>query len=156
MMKKTTLYFSMLLTVLMGSFLISSCSSDDDEDGGSVENATAMLVGSWACIYQEWSEAGDVWSSTYDPSSKYFIQLNADMSGYLISGSDELFEIGTGGKKKNFTWYVQSKGGRNYLETSIYGGTEYQINKLNSSSLEMNWVDGEYRIYCRFVKVGEK
>ena len=102
-MKRTTSYFLILLTVLMGTFLIVSCSSDDDEDGGSVENASAMLVGSWACIYQEWSEPGDVWSSTYDPSSKYFIQLNEDMSGYMTSGSDQLFEISTGGRQKNFT-----------------------------------------------------
>lgn len=156
MMKKTTFSFLMLLTLLMGSSLIVSCSSDDDEDGGSVENASALLVGSWACVYQEWSEPGDVWSSTYDPSSKYFIQLNADMSGYMISGPDELFEISTSGSKKNFTWYVQSKGGKNYLKTSVYGGEEYQINKLNSSSLEMTWDDENYRIFCRFIKVGEK
>ena len=30
---------------------------------------------------------------------------------------------------------------------SIYGGKEYVINKLNSSSLEMTWDDENFRIF---------
>ena len=155
-MKKISLFFTMLLTVLMSSLVVTSCSSDDDEDGGSVDNATSLIVGSWACVYQEWTEDGETWSSSYEPSSKYFIQLNEDKSGYMISGSDQLFEIMTSGKKKYFSWVIKEKGGRNYLVTDIYGGEEYQINKLNSNSLEMTWEDEGYRIYCKFEKVGEK
>lgn len=74
----------------------------------------------------------------------------------MISDDDQLFEIWTYGKKKYFSWVIKEKGGRNYLVTDIYGGEEYQIKKLNSNSLEMTWVDEDYRIYCKFVKVGEK
>ena len=74
----------------------------------------------------------------------------------MISGSDQLFEIMTSGKKKYFSWVIKEKGGRNYLVTDIYGGEEYLINKLNSNSLEMTWEDEGYRIYCKFEKVGEK
>lgn len=154
-MKKISFMFTMLLTVLMSSLVITSCSSDD-EDGGSVDNATSLIVGSWACVYQEWSEDGEMWSSTYEPSSAYFIQLDENMTGYMVSGSDQLFEIMTSGKKKYFSWVIKEKGGRNYLVTDIYGGEEYQINKLNSNSLEMTWEDEGYRIYCKFEKVGEK
>ena len=154
-MKKISFMFTMLLTVLMSSLVVTSCSSDD-EDRGSIDKATLLIVGSWACVYQEWTEAGETWSSSYEPSSKYFIQLNEDKSGYMISGSDQLFEIKTSGMKKNFSWVIKEKNGRNFLVTDIYSGEEYQINKLNSKSLEMTWIDEDYRIYCKFEKVGEK
>ena len=154
-MKKISFMFTMLLTVLMSSLVITSCSSDD-EDGGSIDKATSLIVGSWACVYQEWTEDGETWSSSYEPSSNYFIQLNEDKSGYMISDSDQLFEIWTWGKKEYFSWVIKEKNGRNFLVTDIYSGEEYQIDKLNSNSLEMTWIDEDYRIYCKFEKVGEK
>lgn len=147
----------MLVTVLLGSIVFTSCNSDN-EDGGSVDNATSMIVGTWYCIYQEWDEDGDINSSTYEPSSRCCIQLKENKTGNMYGGPDELFEIG--GTHKNFSWFVQKKKGSNYLFTDVYDGEEYKINKLNATTLEMTWEDvfeqdHYYRIFCRFVRAEE-
>ena len=153
-MKKLFLTFATLLTVVF----MSSCSSDDDNNGKgsgsnmSVTEATNLIVGTWFCEYQQWTEDGETWSSTYTPSPAYSIQLSNDKSGYMISGPDQLFEIKTNGSKKYFTWNIQNKNNTNYVVTDIYGGEECQINKLTSTSLWMTWQDEGYSIHCKFVK----
>lgn len=156
-MKNISYLLTMLFMVFMNS-LVSSCSNDDDDSGKSsdssmsVSKATNLIVGTWYCEYQQWTENGDTESATYVPSPAYSIQLSNDKSGYMISGSDQLFEIKTYGSKKYFTWNIQNKNNANYLVTDIYGGEEWQINKLTSTSLWMTWKDEGYRIYCKFVK----
>lgn len=83
-MKKISLVFTMLLTVLMGSLVITSCSSDDEEgEGGSVEDVSSTLVGGWACIYQE-REQDNLYQDSYEPSTNMFIQFNADGLGLSV------------------------------------------------------------------------
>ena len=152
-MKKISLVFTMLLTVLMGSLVITSCSSDDEEgEGGSVEDVSSILVGGWACIYQE-REQDNLYQDSYEPSTNMFIRFNADGTGSVRSVGDELFEVYTGKTDDKFSWIVKNKNGINYVVTDIFGEM-LQINKLTSSTLEMTWYDalGDYRIYCKFIK----
>ena len=158
-MKKVLAYVMMCLWVGMNMFVMSSCSSDD-EDGGSVSNASDLLVGEWHCTQQIWVEDGEKDSETYEPSSAYSMKFNAPDKksktgqGYMISGSDQLFEIKTYGKKKTFTWCVSEIKGRNYVVTDVYDGEEYRIDKLNVTELQMTWTDDDLSITCVFKKVG--
>ena len=54
-MKKISLMFTMLLTVLMGSLVITSCNSDDDEEStnNSSGNPSSLIVGSWDLRHEE-------------------------------------------------------------------------------------------------------
>ena len=152
-MKNVSLFFTMLLTVLMSSLVVTSCSSDDEEgEGGSVEDVSSELVGGWACIYQE-REQDNLYLDSYEPSTNMFIQFNADGTGSVRSNGDELFEVYTGNTFDKFSWIVKNNNGINYEVTDIFG-ERLQINKLTSSSLEMTWYDalGDYRIYCKFIK----
>lgn len=154
-MKQSWIYQTVMLVLFsMTVFVLSSCSSDDDiEDGGSIKNATALLIGEWHCTSQKWFEyeSGDTESSEYEPSSEYSMEFDETGYGYMISGRDQLFEIMTRGM--SFEWSVINKKGRNYVVTDIYDYEEYRIDKLTASSLEMTWDDGYNRISCTFVKV---
>lgn len=147
---KTFRVIGMALVAVLLSIGIVSC-SDDDEDGnlGSVESVTANITGVWYCTYQQWTEDGETNSNTYEPSSTYSMRFNADGTGAMQSGSDELFEVG---RAHDFTWNINKSNGNTYVHTSVYSGQTYKIEQLSSTSLTMTWTDKDYSIKCKFVK----
>ncbi|MBQ8050012.1 MAG: hypothetical protein IJ197_00370 [Bacteroidaceae bacterium] len=148
MEKKLFKIFAFLLMVGLGIGFV-ACSDDDDIPGGTEKQAAASLAGTWYCTFQQWTEDGETESETYEPSSEYCIVFESDGTGYMVSGDDELFEIGTHGYKY-FEWYVYQKSGYNWVHTSVYGGEDYRINKLTATTLTMIWRDEDYSITCTF------
>lgn len=153
MRKKSILAMMMALVTILGFV---SCSSDDE-----INNVNEKIVGVWYCVYQQWTEKGpnraeDTESETYEPSSKYMMAFEEDGTGYMNSGSDELFEIGCHGSPKSFNWNVYLKDKKNWIHTDVYGGQDYEITNLSSTSLTMKWSDYEdgdvYIIECKFIK----
>ncbi len=135
--------------------------TSDDETEELPSNINEKIIGVWYCIYQQWSEEGPnvkdySESKTYEPSSKYVMAFKEDGTGYMNSGSDELFEIGCHGTQKKFNWYYYSKEGKNWIHTDVYDGQDYEITHLSSSSLTLKWSDYEggdaYIIVGKFTK----
>ncbi|MBQ0064123.1 MAG: hypothetical protein KBS94_08950 [Prevotella sp.] len=113
------------------------------------------VVGVWYCTFQQWTEDGDTWSSTYEPSSEYMMAFEEDGTGYMKSGKDELFEIGTHGIA-NFNWYGYRKSGKNWIHED-YRNHDYEITSISSSSLTLTWRAPNsaygYTIVGKFIKM---
>lgn len=146
-----------IVILLFGVTGFSSCSKSDDDD--SEEQSQVInkdIIGVWYCTFQQKSQDGDTWSFTYEPSSEYMMAFEDDGTGYMKSGKDELFEIGTHGIK-NFNWYGYRKSGKNMIHTDVYDGQDYEITSISSSSLTLTWrepnPDNDYTIVCTFVKM---
>lgn len=152
-MKKNLFKFFALLLIVGISFNFTACSDDDDDiPGGSEKQAAASLVGKWYCTFQQWTEDHETDSETYKPSSKYSMVFDSDGTGYMVSGEDELFEIGTHGRIEYFKWNVYQKKGFNWVHTDVYEGEDYRIDELTATTLTMTWQDDDYKITCTFEK----
>lgn len=132
-----------------------SCSDDKDDDKGNgnsepQESVISKIAGTWYCTSQLWEE--DKEFSEYKPSRDYSIVLDDDFTGYMISGSDELFQIYIGGHPVPFGWRIITNDKTNYLYVDIEGGWEYRIIKLTANRLTMAKLDEVYDIVCEFVK----
>lgn len=137
-MKRTSL-FALMSGLLLTVIGLASCSSDDDDETGGQQGSINMdVVGVWYCTFQQWTEDGDTWSSTYEPSSKYMMAFEEDGTGYMKSGSDELFEIGTHGIEENFNWYAFRKGGKYWIHEDNRNH-DFEITSVSSSSLTLTW-----------------
>lgn len=131
-------------------FALASCSKEDGGmENGSVENVTLDIIGDWYCTSQKWTEAGETDFEEYEPSETYSMSFYSNGTGRLRAGSDELFEIGS---NQDFTWHINKSGKKSIVHTDIYGGNDYTIDKLTSTSLVMTWTDEDYSIQCKFVK----
>ena len=155
-MRKTSL-FALMSVLLFTATGFASCSNDDDDDtGGQQESVNKDIVGVWYCTFQQKMEDGDTWSFTYEPSSEYMMAFEDDGTGYMKSGRDELFEIGTHGIE-NFNWYSYRKGGKNMIHTDVYEGQDYEITSVSSSSLTLTWRAPDsaygYTIVGKFLKM---
>ena len=155
-MKKTSL-FALMSVLLFTAIGFASCSSDDDDEtGGQQGSVNKDVVGVWYCTFQQKTEDGDTWSFTYEPSSEYMMAFEDDGTGYMKSGRNELFEIGTHGIK-NFNWYGYRKSGKNMIHTDVYEGQDYEITSVSSSSLTLTWRDPDsaygYTIVGKFIKM---
>ena len=146
-----------MLLACVSAGMFCACGDDDEIEGGSVSEATAMLVGTWFCTSQQWDEEDcETEVSNYEPSYEYAICFEADGSGYMRSGSEELFEVGTHGGKQYFEWYVYKKGDHNWVHADVYSGKDYRIDKINANTLVMTWRDEDYVIKCQFVRMTEE
>lgn len=154
-MKKTSL-FALMSVLLFTATGFASCSSDDDDEtGGQQGSVNKNVVGVWYCTFQQWTEDGDTWSSTYEPSSEYMMAFEDDGTGYMKSGGDELFEISTQGIK-NFNWYSYRKSGKNWIHED-YRNHDYEVTSVSSSSLTLTWREPDsaygYTIVGKFIKM---
>lgn len=111
-----------------------------------------QLFGKWVCYYQQWTFNGEITESNYT-TDDYYINLGTDYSGVICSQNDELFEWGTGGYEKNFTWSVSGESIRYLEETGSQGS--WEIVSQSEDYLTLRWVggtNGNYIIVARFVR----
>lgn len=104
------------------------------------------LVGHWRCVNQKWVEDGEQWESSYDISKdEYYVQFNADRSGIMNSGKDQLMEIMG---KQTFTWSVK-KGCIIFDNTYI---DNWYIKDFSENEMTLYWEDRGYNITSKFKK----
>lgn len=153
---RTVRIFALMAALLSTAAVFTSCSSDDDDTGGQLESVNKNVVGVWYCTFQQWTEDGDTWSQTYEPSSQYVMTFDDDGTGYMQCGGDELFEIGCH-KIENYHWHVYRKYGKNWIQTDVRNRAhDYEITHISSTDLTLTWHAPEsqygYTIVGKFKK----
>lgn len=148
---QTERYFKFILLAASLIMILAGCGNSDDEvsddsgnssDDGNIEVSSKDLIGYWKCTYQQWIEAGDKWSSTYNEEDQYYICFNEDFTGDLDSEGDQLMEVMG---HEYFTWSISG----NKINTKQH---EWTVKKLTENELVLYWEDGAYNITCNFVK----
>ena len=143
----------MSLVLASVAFLCSCGGSDGDIHSQSVAEIEATLWGTWYCVYQEWYEDGDTWYSEYDVPSDYYMVFRDDYTGYVVSGRDELFEIGTGKTKDPYTWALTSSSSLRLILTDRGNDkVSLSILELGNEEMTLKFYDSGYRIICEFVR----
>lgn len=104
------------------------------------------LVGHWRCYHQKWVENGDQWKSSYDINKdEYYVQFNADKTGVMDSGEDQLMEIMG---KQTFTWSV--KNGCIIFDNTYIDN--WYIKDFSENEMTLYWEDKGYNITSKFKK----